>query len=215
MLGPARRSRVISDREKKITAFHEAGHALVAHLLPNADPVVKVTILSRGHAGGYTKYLPEEDRHMWTLNQFKDQIALAMGGRVAEETNFGAGEITTGAGDDLEKATNLATTMITRYGMSSKLGPRTFGKREELVFLGREISEQRDYSDSVAETIDEEVRSLVEEAYQTAKRLLIDNKDKLAQVANYLIDNETLEGDALVELFNEPLPPTLEPASAD
>ena len=215
MLGPERRSRVITDRERKITAFHEAGHALVAHLLPNADPVAKVTIVSRGHAGGYTKYLPAEDRHMWTLNQFKDQIAMAMGGRVAEETNFGEGEITTGAGDDLQQATNMATTMITRYGMSSKLGPRTFGKREELVFLGREISEQRDYSDSVAETIDEEVRSLVEEAYQTARKLLTKNKDKLAQIANYLIDNETLEGDTLLEVFDSPLSPPPEPAAAD
>ena len=215
MLGPERRSRVITDRERKITAFHEAGHALVAHLLPNADPVAKVTIVSRGHAGGYTKYLPQEDRHMWTLNQFKDQIAMAMGGRVAEETNFGEGEITTGAGDDLQQATNMATTMITRYGMSPKLGPRTFGKREELVFLGREISEQRDYSDSVAETIDEEVRSLVEEAYQTARKLLTKNKDKLARIANYLIDNETLEGDTLLEVFNSPLSPPPEPASAD
>ena len=125
------------------------------------------------------------------------------------------GEITTGAGDDLQQATNMATTMITRYGMSPKLGPRTFGKREELVFLGREISEQRDYSDSVAETIDEEVRSLVEEAYQTARKLLTKNKDKLARIANYLIDNETLEGDTLLEVFNSPLSPPPEPASAD
>ena len=143
--GPARKSRVISDREKKLTAYHEAGHGVVAHLLPNADPVYKITVISRGSMGGYTRTLPAEDRHLWTKAQFEDMIAYAMGGRAAEEAVFG--EVTTGSSDDLEKATTIARSMITRYGMSDKLGPRTFGKREELVFLGREISEQRDYSD--------------------------------------------------------------------
>ena len=202
MLGPARRSRIISDREKQITAYHEAGHALVGHLLPHADPIAKVTILARGTTGGHTRSLPEEDRHMWTLNQFKDMMAMAMGGRVAEETNFGEDEITTGAGNDLESATGIARTMVTRYGMSNKLGPRTFGKREDLVFLGREISEQRDYSDSVAEVIDEEVHRLLDEAYQRAKALLIEHKDTLGELARYLIENETAEGDALAELFS-------------
>ena len=137
MLGPARKSRVISAREREITAYHEAGHALVGHFLPHADPIAKVTIISRGATGGHTRSLPEEDRHMWSLNHFKDRIAEALGGRVAEETTFGEDEITTGAGNDLEMATNIARTMITRYGMSEKLGPRTFGKREELIFLGQ------------------------------------------------------------------------------
>ena len=213
MLGPARRSRVISAREKEMTAYHEAGHALVAHLLPTADPVAKVTIVSRGSTGGYTKYLPEEDRHLWTLNQFNDQLATAMGGRIAEEQTFG--EITTGASNDLEQATQMARTMVTRYGMSSKLGPRTFGKREELVFLGREISEQRDYSDSVAETIDEEVHSLIDTAYETAKSLLAEHKAKLGQLARYLIENETAEGDVLQELLSSTVPDLSDPAAAD
>ena len=207
--GPARKSRVISQRDKELTAYHEAGHALMAHLLPHADPVAKVTIVSRGMMGGYTRYLPEEDRRMWTLNQFKDHMAGAMGGRVAEEIKFG--EITTGASNDLEQATNMARIMVTRYGMSEKLGPRTFGKREELVFLGREISEQRDYSDSVAQTIDEEVHRLIDTAYHTAKDVLTVHEAKLNQVAQYLIENETLEGEALMELFKSPEPPAPEP----
>ena len=204
--GPARRSRVITPRERELTAYHEGGHALVAHLLEHADPVAKVTIVSRGAMGGYTKYLPEEDRHLWTLNQFLDQMAMAMGGRVAEEIMFGTDEVTTGASNDLEQATNMARTMVTRYGMSAKLGPRTFGKREELVFLGREISEQRDYSDKVAETIDDEVHSLVENAYNRATRILTENKPKLVQIAKYLVEHETLEGDELQTLFDSPTP---------
>ena len=218
MEGPARTSRVISKREKKITAYHEAGHALVGHLLPHTDPVAKVTIVSRGAMGGYTKSLPEEDRHMFTLNQFKDRLAMAMGGRAAEEISFGIDEITTGATNDLEQATSMARTMVTRYGMSEKLGPRTFGKREELVFLGREITEQRDYSDSVAETIDQEVHRLIKTAYQTAKKVLTSHKSKLVQLSQYLIDHETAEGEELDTLLGAqppPPPPTVpEPAPA-
>ena len=204
MLGPARRSRVISSREKEITAYHEAGHALVGHFLPHADPIAKVTIISRGATGGHTRSLPEEDRHMWSLNQFRDRMAEALGGRVAEETTFGEDEITTGAGNDLEMATNIARTMITRYGMSYKLGPRTFGKREDLIFLGREISEQRDYSDKVAETIDDEVHSLIDTAYVRAKALLIEHKDKLAVLAKYLMEHETADAPVLEELLGKP-----------
>ena len=202
MLGPARRSRLISAHEKKLTAYHESGHAIVGHLMPHADPVAKVTIISRGTTGGHTRSLPEEDRHMWTINQFKDMMAMAMGGRVAEQITFGDGEVTNGASNDLEQATNIARTMVTRYGMSEKLGPRTFGKREELVFLGKEIAEQRDYSDSVAQTIDEEVYDLVDEAFQRAKELLATHKDKLAHLAKYLIENETAEGEVLEALFD-------------
>ena len=202
MAGPERKSRVISEREKELTAYHEAGHALVAHLLPHADRPFKVTIVARGATGGYTRYLPDEDRHLWTKNQFVDMLASAMGGRVAEEVVFD--EMTTGASNDLEQATNIARTMVTRYGMSEKLGPRTFGKREELVFLGREISEQRNYSDRVAETIDDEVHGLVEGAYQTAKKLLTDHQESLARLAKYLLTNETVEGDKLNELLGPP-----------
>ena len=185
-----------------MTAYHEAGHALVAHLLPHADRPFKVTIVARGATGGHTRYLPEEDRRLWTKNQFEDMLAAALGGRVAEEVIFD--EMTTGASNDLEQATNIARTMVTRYGMSEKLGPRTFGKREELVFLGREISEQRDYSDSVAQTIDEEVHGIIDTGYATAKRLITANKSKLTRLAKYLLSHETAEVETLQELFKDP-----------
>ncbi len=204
MLGPVRKSRVISEREQKITAYHESGHALVGHLLTHADPIQKVTIVSRGATGGHTRFLPEEDRQYWTLNQFKDMMAMAMGGRVAEEAIFGEDEITTGASNDLEHATDLARTMVTRYGMSEKLGPRTFGKREELIFLGREISERRDYSDKVAETIDDEVHTLVGTAYATAMKVLKENLDKLHELAQYLLEHETADRKVIAGLFDSP-----------
>ena len=213
--GPARKSRVISARDKEVTAYHEAGHTLVGHLLDDADPVAKVTIISRGHTGGYTKSIPNEESHYMTLRQVKARLATLMGGRAAEEEVFGAEQITTGAGNDIEQATSLARQMVMRYGMSQKLGPRTFGKREELVFLGREISEQADYSDSIAETIDDEVHNLIEGAYQTAKNLIISHKDKLTQVSKYLIEHETLEGKALTDMLNSPLPSLPEPGGAD
>ena len=200
-MGPERRSRVISDKEKEITAYHEAGHALVGHLLPHSDPITKVTIVSRGSAGGYTKAVPDEERHLWTKNQFEDRLAMSLGGRVAEETVFG--EITTGASNDLEQATELARVMVTRYGMSEKLGPRTFGKREELVFLGKEISEQRDYSDKIAEDIDGEVYNLIKTAYNKAKNTVESNSEKLRVVAEYLIKYETINGDEFNKLINE------------
>ncbi len=213
--GPARKSRVISASDKEVTAYHEAGHTLVGHLLDDADPVAKVTIISRGHTGGYTKSIPNEESYFMTLRQVKARLATLMGGRAAEEEVFGAEQITTGAGNDIEQATNLARQMVMRYGMSQKLGPRTFGKREELVFLGREISEQADYSDSIAETIDEEVHNLIEGAYMTAKNLIIAHKDKLTQVSKYLIEHETLEGTALTDMLNAPPPPLPEPSGAD
>jgi cell division protease FtsH len=207
MLGPIRRSRITTEHEQEITAYHEAGHAIVGHLLAHADPIAKVTILSRGATGGHTRSLPEEDRRYWTLNQFKDMMAMAMGGRVAELSQFGEGEITTGASNDLENATNMARTMVTHYGMSEKLGPRTFGKREEMVFLGREISEQRNYSDKVAETIDDEVYSLVGEAYKRASEILSNNKAEFGELAKYLLKHETADGDLIKSLFNPPLAP--------
>jgi cell division protease FtsH len=172
--------------------------------MAHADPIYKVTIVSRGASGGHTRSLPEEDRQYWTLNQFKDMMAMAMGGRVAEETIFGEDEITTGASNDLEHATDLARTMVTRYGMSEKLGPRTFGKREELIFLGSEISERRDYSDKVAETIDDEVHTLVGTAYATAMKVLKENLDKLHELAQYLLEHETADRKVIAGLFDSP-----------
>ncbi len=198
--GPARKSRVVNEREKEITAYHEAGHALVGYMLPKADMPYKVTIVARGMSGGHTRYLPDEDRHLWTKGQFEDMMAAAMGGRVAEEIIFE--DVTTGASNDLEQATNIARTMVTRYGMSSKLGPRTFGKREELVFLGREISEQRDYSEKIARDIDEEVYGLVDHAYEKATKVINDNRDKLALLARHLLAHETVEGDELRDLLD-------------
>ena len=200
--GPARKSRRINDREKRMTAYHESGHALVAHMLPEADPVAKVTIVARGHSGGFTKTIPTEDRSLITRNQLEARLAMAMGGRVAEELVFG--EITTGASNDLEQATNIAQTMVTRYGMSKKLGPRTFGKREEMVFLGREISEQRDYSDRVAKTIDEEVRRLIQTAYDTAKRILTEERVRLDHISDYLLEHETIDEEQVPDLFDAP-----------
>ena len=155
--------------------------------------------------GGYTRLLPEEDRYLMTKGQFEDMLATALGGRVAEEIKFT--EVTTGASNDLEHATNIARSMVTKYGMSEKLGLRTFGKKEELVFLGKEISEQRDYSDKVAEEIDQEVDNLIKKAYTKAKKILRDNKVKLDQIARYLVENETVEGKPLEDLFeSQPQP---------
>ena len=209
--GPERKSRVINQREKEMTAYHEAGHALVAWHLPHADRVHKISIVSRGNMGGHTTLLPEEDRYLWTKNQFQDMLGVMMGGRVAEELIFD--EVTTGASNDIERATKTALGMIKRYGMSASLGPRTFGKREEMVFLGREISEERDYGDKIAEEIDDEVRHLINNAYRQAQQLLIDHKPKLVQVAEYLIEHEAISGDALTKLFRDG-PPGAEPEPA-
>jgi len=208
--GPEKKSRVISQREKEITAYHESGHALTANMLPNADATVhKISIIARGMAEGWTRFLPSEDRHLYPKSQLVDTIAILLGGRAAEEITFK--EVTTGAQKDLSEATKLARKMVTEYGMSNKLGPRTFGQRQELVFLGREISEQRDYSDKIAQEIDEEVHDIIQRAYDTAKKILTKNKAKLKQIAEELIAHETLEESALNKLF-EGLTP--QPASA-
>jgi cell division protease FtsH len=193
--GPERKSRVISKKEREIIAYHEAGHALVGYLLPNADPPYKISIVSRGMAGGFTRFLPEEDRNLYGRTQFQDMLAAMLGGLVAEELTFG--EATTGPQDDLQKATHLARQMVTRWGMSERLGPRTFGRKEEMVFLGREISEQRDYSEKIAEEIDEEVRQIVDKAYSTAKKILGEHKPKLDSIVNALLEEETIEGETL------------------
>ena len=199
--GPERKSRVISPREKEMTAYHESGHAMVAHLLPHADRVHKISIVSRGNMGGHTSLLPDEDRYLWTKNQFSDMLAVMMGGRAAEEQIFD--ELTTGASNDIERATKTALGMIKQYGMSEGLGPRTFGKREEMIFLGREISEQRDYGDKVAEEIDQEVKELLGLAYRRAQEILIENKIRLVRLAEYLIEHESVSGDILARLFND------------
>jgi cell division protease FtsH len=202
--GPERKSRIISDTEKRITAYHEVGHALVARMLPNVDPVHKISIIPRGMAGGYTRILPSEDRFLGTKSQFEDQISWGLGGRAAEDIIFG--EISSGASNDIEKATDIARRMVTQYGMSKKLGPMAFGQKDELVFLGREISEQRNYSDEVAYEIDKEVRSIIDVAYAKAKRILMENRDKLIEVSELLIQKETLEGDEFEEMFSVPRP---------
>jgi cell division protease FtsH len=199
MAGPERKSRVISPKEKEITAYHESGHALTAKILPNADPVHKISIVPRRMIGGWTRLLPAEDRYLWTRSQFHDGLAVLLGGRVAEEIIFG--DITTGAQNDLEQATKLARKMVTEYGMSDKLGPRIFGQRQELVFLGREISEQRDYGDKIADEIDAEVHDIIQRAYKCAKKVLTANKEKLKQLAEALIDRETLDQAELERIF--------------
>ncbi len=198
--GPERKSRVISQKEREITAYHEGGHALVGFMLPNADPPYKISIIARGMAGGFTRFLPEEDRHFHTRSQLLDRLAAMLGGLVAEELVFG--ESSTGPSDDLEKATRVARQMVTHWGMSERLGPRTFGRKEEMVFLGREISEQRNYSEKVAEEIDEEVRQIIDKAYHTAKRLITEHRDRLDTIVKSLLEEETIEGDALASVLS-------------
>ncbi|MGD0353179.1 MAG: ATP-dependent zinc metalloprotease FtsH [Dehalococcoidia bacterium] len=211
--GPEKKGRIISQKEKEIIAYHETGHALVAKMLPNADPVHKISVVARGMIGGWTRFLPTEDRHLWTHSQFEDRLTVSMAGRAAEEIIFG--EVTTGAQNDLEQSTNLARKMVTEYGMSDKLGPRTFGKREELIFLGREIHEQRNYGDKVADEIDEEVNALIQNAHNTAKKILNGNKERLKLVAERLMVEETIEEAEFESLIKEPLPsPELQPTPA-
>ncbi|MFH1485389.1 MAG: ATP-dependent zinc metalloprotease FtsH [Chloroflexota bacterium] len=202
--GPERKSRIISQKEKEITAYHEAGHALVARKVPHGDPVHKISIVARGMMGGYTRLLPTEDRYLWTRGQFQNMLAWALGGHAAEEIVFD--DMTTGSENDIEQATKIARKMVTEYGMSKRLGPRTFGHKEELVFLGREIGEQKNYSEKVAELIDDEIRAIIDQAYTVAREILIHNRAKLDQIAEHLIQEETVEGEELENLFNAPVP---------
>lgn len=197
-LGPERRSRVMSDEEKEITAYHEAGHAIVSHFLPHAQSVRKITIIPRGMAGGVTWYM-EDDILFYSRSKFKALIATALGGRVAEELIFS--EITTGASNDLQQVTKMARAMVTQYGMSDEMGPRVYGDKQELVFLGREISEQRDYSDAIAEKIDREVREIIDTEYERAKQILVDQRETLDLVANKLLEVETLEAAEFVAIM--------------
>lgn len=200
MLGPARKSAIMNEKEQKITAFHEGGHALVAHFSEHSDPVHKISIISRGRAGGYTLKLPETDKSLHTKSEFLADLAVMLGGRVAEEEVFG--EITTGASSDLEKATKLARRLVTQYGMSEELGPRTFGHREEMVFLGKEISERRDYSEDTAERIDRAVDELIKDAHKVARDILHKNKEILNQLAKVLMEKETLEREEFEALMD-------------
>ncbi len=210
--GPERKSRLISAEEKLITAYHESGHAIVAHVLPKCDPVHKVSIVSRGMAAGYTMALPEEDRNLVSKAKYEDDLAFALGGRTAEELVFE--DVTTGAENDLSRVTKLARDMVTRYGMSEKLGPMTFGQKEELVFLGKEIGEQRDYSEAVAEEIDKEVRHIVQRAHQLATEVLTDNREKLERIAQTLVEVETLDADEFAALFEGAADTAAEPSES-
>ncbi|HEX9550413.1 MAG TPA: ATP-dependent zinc metalloprotease FtsH [Candidatus Limnocylindrales bacterium] len=202
--GPERKSRIISDAEKLIIAYHEGGHAVVQRVLPKCDPVNKVTIVSRGMALGYTMALPTEDRYLQSKSEFEDKLAGLLGGNASERMIFG--DTTTGSSNDIEKATTLARKMVTEFGMSDRLGPLSFGKRDELVFLGREIGEQRNYSDEIAKQIDEEVRAIIDRAYERATHVLETHRDRLEALAQKLIAEETVDGQGFESLFAD-LPP--------
>ena len=207
--GPERKSRVMNDHEKKLTAYHEGGHTVLAHFLEHHDPPHKVTIVARGMAGGYTRFLPDEEAHYRTPKMFKDQLSAALGGLVAEEIIYG--ESSTGPSSDLEQVTQIARSMVTRWGMSEQLGPRTFGKNDEMVFLGNTISDSRNYSEKIAEQIDDEVRSIIAEAHTRATELLTKHRDLLDKLVDVLMEEETMEGEYLTRLLDsnpgDPWPP--------
>jgi len=211
--GPERKGRVITKKEKALIAYHETGHALAAKMLPDADPVHKISIVARGMMGGWTKFLPSEERRLDTFERSKDMMIISLAGRAAEQVAFG--ELTTGAQNDLEKVTLTARRMIMEFGMSEKLGPRTFGKREEMIFLGKEIHEQRNYSERFALEIDREIESLVKEAYAKAVDIITANKPRLKYIADYLIEKETIDDITFEKLLKDPIPtPGLEAAPA-
>ena len=193
MLGPERKSRLLSDKEKEITAYHEAGHALVTHYLPHTDPVQKISIVARGQAGGYTLKMPEQDKHLQSKQEFIEEIAVLLGGYSTENIIYN--EVTTGATSDLRRATSLARRLVTDYGMSEKLGPRTFGEKEEMIFLGREIHEQRDYSEKVAEEIDQEINNFIHQARMMAEEIINNHRQEVEALAHELIAKETIEKD--------------------
>jgi cell division protease FtsH len=203
VMGPERKSRLISDEEKRIIAYHEAGHAVVGNAIAEADPVQKVTIVGRGQAGGLTWFRPDEDRILYSRKKLLANMTYMLGGRVAEEIVFD--DITSGASNDIEQVTRLARSMVTRLGMSSEMGPRVYGQKEEMIFLGREISEQRDYSESVAEQIDAEVRKLVDDAYKQARKLLTKYRTQLDAVAQKLLEVETLTREDFEAIFPPPI----------
>ncbi|MBI3808907.1 MAG: ATP-dependent metallopeptidase FtsH/Yme1/Tma family protein [Nitrospirae bacterium] len=212
LMGVERRSMVLTDQEKRTTAYHEAGHALMAKLIPGTDPVHKVTIIPRGRALGLTMQLPVDDRHSYSKEFLYNSLAILMGGRVAEELVFQ--QITTGAGNDIERATDLARKMVCEWGMSEDLGPLTFGKKDEEIFLGREIATRRDYSEDIAHKIDSEVKRLVTENYERAKRMLRENMAALKALAEALLEKEVLEGSEIDQIIQGALPQEAQGASA-
>jgi cell division protease FtsH len=201
MLGPERKSSILSDKERKITAYHEAGHAIVGHILPNTDDIHKISIISRGRAAGYTMSLPSEDKKMHSRSEFVDELAMMLGGYATEKQIFG--DITTGASNDLARATKLATDIVTKYGMSDKMGPRTYGERDELVFLGKEIHESRDYSEKTAQEIDEEVLKLLKSALETANKIIKENVRTVEKIVTELVEKETIEKEEFEQLVGK------------
>ncbi|HEY4644378.1 MAG TPA: cell division protein FtsH, partial [Bacteroidota bacterium] len=206
MMGMERKSLIISEREKKVTAYHESGHVLVARMVPEADPVHKVTIIPRGRALGVTTYLPIDEKHTYSKQYLEAMITYALGGRAAEKLIFN--ELTTGAGNDIDRATELAWKMVTEWGMSDKLGPLTYGTKEEEIFLGREITRSRNFSESTAVVIDEEVKKIVTSCMKRAEKILDDHVDTLHRLANALLEREILDGDEIDRIIRgEALPP--------
>ena len=197
--GPEKKSRVMSEKERLVTAYHELGHAIVGHVLPNCDPVHKISIISRGQALGYTISLPTEDKFLTTRAELTDTMAMTLGGRAAEEIIFS--EITTGASNDLEKVTETAKQMVMRFGMSERLGPRVFGHDRSQPFLGREFSSEPDYSDEIAREIDDEIRRIVEEAHQTAKDILIERREGMDRISKILLERETIDAEQFEKLL--------------
>jgi len=201
MAGPERKSRIMSDREKRVIAYHESGHALAAHVLPNTDPVHKISVIARGRALGYTLTLPEEDKFLMTREELSDELAMLLGGRVAEELIVG--DITTGAANDIERATKIARQMVTEYGMSDMIGPLTLGQKQHEVFLGRDFATQPDYSEQVAFEIDNEVRRMIDQAHDEALEILQENRSKLDQMAALLIERETIDKEEVERLLTD------------
>lgn len=203
LLGPEKRSRVMSDHDREMTAYHEAGHAIVGHFLPHCDPIRKISIIGRGMAGGYTLSMPESDMHYQTIAHFKDDMAMMMGGYIAERMIYGDENLSTGPSSDLKKATSLATAMVTRYGMSDKMGPRVFADREEMIFLAQEIHDKKNYSEKTAEMIDEEVSRLLEGAKVTAQKILTEKRSVVEALVTALKTKETIEQEEFVTIVGE------------
>jgi cell division protease FtsH len=203
LLGPAKKSRIMTDKEREMTAYHEAGHAIVGHFLPNCDSIRKISIIGRGRAGGYTLSMPEKDVRYQTLAQFKDNLAMMLGGYVTEKMIYGDEQISTGPSSDLKKATQQATAMVMRYGMSEKLGPRLYGDNEELIFLAQEIHERKNYSEKTAELIDAEINKILEDAKNKAGRVLKEHKNEMDGLVKALLEKETVEQEEFVKIVGE------------
>ena len=205
MAGPEKKNRVMSEKRKELVAYHEAGHALVGALMPDYDPVQKISIIPRGRAGGLTWFTPSEDRMesgLYSRSYLQNQMAVALGGRLAEEIIYGEEEVTTGASNDLQQVTRVARQMVTRFGMSDRLGPVALGRQNGNVFMGRDIASDRDFSNETAAAIDEEVRNYVDQAYSRAKKVLVENRHILDKLADMLIDKETVEADELQDVLS-------------